>query len=271
MKKLLIIISLLLPFYGICEEHSDELDDEFAWQLSVGAFYVDMTMPALIGTDSTFKHGTFLVDAKIEYKSFYLNTHSGDFFGGSDVGYQIINNGEWGIDAIYGSYMLPFSERGYYDTDDVVPELRGIRKRDQDNSLGFSYYRHVGEFLAVAEIVYDVFGDTNGWVFHLEATRNFELRNWDLWLNFGANYYSSNFHNYFYGVSEDEANGYLTPYKPGASASAFVQMQLNYPIAEDWVFSAGASWLVGSQDTLDSPLVRSRHARVFFTGVKYVF
>ncbi|WP_241651681.1 hypothetical protein [Pseudoalteromonas sp. PS5] len=128
MKKLLIIISLLLPLYGVCEEPSDDLEDEFAWQLSVGAFYVDMTMPELIGTDSTFKHGTFLVDAKIEYKNFYLNTHSGDFFGGSDVGYQIINTGEWGIDAIYGSYMLPFSERGYHDSDDVVPELRGIKK-----------------------------------------------------------------------------------------------------------------------------------------------
>ena len=268
----MLFIALLLPLCVASKEHSESLyEDEFAWQLSFGAFYIDMSMPELAGADPTFRHGTILIDAELEYKNFYLNSHSGDFFGGSDIGYQIVDHGNWGVDAIYGSYMLPFSERGYDDSNAVVPELKGISRRKQDNSLGFSYYRHVGEFLAVAELAYDVFGDTEGWIFHLEATRTFELRNWDLWLNFGANYYSSNFNNYYFGVGEAESNGYLFPYQPGAASSVFAQLQLNYPIAKDWVFSAGASWLMGSKNTLDSPLVRSRHARVFFSGVKYVF
>ncbi|WP_440055424.1 MipA/OmpV family protein [Pseudoalteromonas sp. T1lg65] len=273
MKKLIIIAFLLLPWLSFASDEGTEeiYEDEFVFQLSVGAFYVDMQMPRLTGTSSEFRSATLLVDAKAQYKNFYLDTRSGDFFGGSDIGYQIVAEDGWGIDAIYGSYMVPFSERGYYGSQSSSPQLRGIREREQDNSLGLAYYKRVGEFLTVIELAYDVFGETDGWVFHIETTRNFELRNWDLWFNFGANYYSHNFHNYYYGVTESEANEFLTPYESGSSSSAFAQVQLNYPIAQDWVFSAGASWLVGAKSMLDSPLVRTRHAKVFFTGVKYVF
>lgn len=276
--KLLSAVLFCLSHQAFADDHSGDPDEDLLedngleWQLSIGAFYADMVLPKLVGADNSPAPPTLRADIKLQYKNFYLVTYSGDFFGGSDIGYQFIQEEEWGLDIIYGSYQLAFTETGYFDTKDpVVKELKGIRDRDPDQSLGVAYYRSVGEYLAVAELVYDVFGDTNGWVFHLEATRNFELRNWDLWLNFGANYYSSNFNSYFYGVTEAEQNDYLTPYEPGSGASAFVQAQLSYPIAEDWEFSAGMSFLVGSSEAKDSPLLESNHARVLFTGVKYVF
>ncbi|MDK2596298.1 MULTISPECIES: MipA/OmpV family protein [Pseudoalteromonas] len=247
-------------------------EDDFEWQLSLGAFYVNTKLPKLIGSKHEFSSLAPLIDAKLQYKKFYLNTHSGDFFGGSDLGYQLIQEEEWGLDAIFGNYQIPFSETGYYSNeDDVVEELRGVKPRKVDQSIGLAYYRNIGDFLAVAELVYDVLGESNGWVFHVEATRNFELRNWDLWLNFGANYYSQNFNNYFYGVSPSEVNDYLHGFTAGDGATVFVQTQINYPIAQDWVYSAGASVLVGSGGVKSSPLVDSNYARVFFTGVKYVF
>ncbi|AOT07410.1 MipA/OmpV family protein [Pseudoalteromonas luteoviolacea] len=273
MKK---ITSMLLTMYFIivgkayAEPWYDEND--FEWQLSIGAFYVNTKLPKLIGAKHEFSSLSPLIDAKIQYKQFYLNTHSGDFFGGSDLGYQLIQEENWGLDAIFGNYQIPFSDKGYYSNEDErVEALKTINQRKVDQSLGLAYYRTIGDFLAVAELVYDVFGDSRGWVFHIEATRNFELRNWDLWLNFGANYYSQNFNNYFYGVSPSEVNDYLYGFTAGDGATVFVQTQVNYPIAQDWVYSAGASVLIGSGGVKSSPLVDSNYARVFFTGVKYVF
>ncbi|MCF2857844.1 MipA/OmpV family protein [Pseudoalteromonas sp. SMS1] len=246
-------------------------EDDFDWQLSLGAFYVNTKLPSLIGAKHEFSSLAPLIDAKLRYKNFYLNTHSGDFFGGSDLGYQLVQRDGWGLDVIFGNYQIPFSENGYYSNDDKVKELEGIKERKVDQSIGFAYYQNVGEYLAVVELVYDVFGESDGWVFHIEATRNFELRNWDLWLNFGANYYSQNFNDYFYGVDPSEVNDYLYGFTAGDGATAFVQTQLNYPIAQDWVYSAGLSVLVGSGGVKSSPLVESNYARVVFTGVKYVF
>ncbi|TMP40156.1 MipA/OmpV family protein [Pseudoalteromonas citrea] len=272
MKKIIILFSLLLCCSFSTYASEDEYDDDgFLWQLSLGGFWVDLALPELEGAKSDFDGVSLLVDAKIQYKRFYLNTHSGDFFGGSDLGYQLVLEDDWGVDAIYGNYQLPFSEEGYYGNEGYVPELSGIKKREQDQSIGLSYYRTLGEYQAVAELVYDAFGETNGWVLHFEATRNFELRNWDLWLNFGANYYSANFIDYFYGVDADEATSRRPVYELGDSMSVFTQVQANYPIAEDWVFSAGASILIGASNTKKSPLVNSRHARAVFAGVKYVF
>jgi hypothetical protein len=272
MKKIIILISLLLccPF-SIYANEDDFEDDGFLWQLSLGGFWVDLALPELEGAKSDFDNFSLLVDAKIQYKRFYLSTHSGDFFGGSDLGYQLVLEDDWGIDAKYGNYQLPFSEKGYYGGEGYVPELSGIKSRKQDKSIGLSYYQTIGSYQAVVELVYDALGESDGWVLHIEATRNFELRNWDLWLNFGANYYSANFIDYFYGVDADEATLKRPAYELGGSASLFTQMQANYPIAEDWVFSAGASFLVGASNAKKSPLVNSRHARAVFAGVKYVF
>lgn len=246
-------------------------DDEFLWQLSLGGFWVDLALPELKGAESNFDGISLLVDAKVQYKRFYLNTHSGDFFGGSDVGYQLVIEDDWGIDAIYGNYQLSFSDRGYFDSSDYVPELDGIKERKQDQSIGLSYYQNIGQYQAVVELVFDALGASDGWVLHFEATRNFELRNWDLWLNFGANFYSANFIDYFYGVDIEEATSTRPVYQMGDAVSVFTQVQANYPISQDWVFSAGASVLVGASNTRKSPLVNSRHARAVFAGVKYVF
>ncbi|MBE0367057.1 MipA/OmpV family protein [Pseudoalteromonas aurantia] len=271
MKKIIIFIILLCASFYSQAELDEYDDDEFLWQLSLGGFWVDLALPELKGAESNFDSLTMLVDAKIQYKRFYLNSHSGDFFGGSDIGYQLIIEDDWGVDVIYGNYQIPFSNEGYFDSETYIPELEGIKERKRDQSIGFSYYRTIGEYQAVAELVYDTLGDSNGWVLHFEATRNFELRNWDVWLNFGANYYSANFIDYFYGVDADEARSSRPIYEMGHAVSVFTQVQANYPIAEDWVFSAGASVLVGASNTRKSPLINSRHARAVFAGVKYVF
>ncbi|MFC3033744.1 MipA/OmpV family protein [Pseudoalteromonas fenneropenaei] len=266
---------LLNSPHSLAAEHegNDERESEFRWQLSAGLFALDMNMPKLVGTDSRFRGFTPLADITVEYKNFYVDSKLGDFYGGSDIGYQWIVEPDWGIDIIYGNYQLPFDETGYFNVegDLPVPELRGIRKRESDQSFGLSYYRTYGNFQTSVEVVYDLLGDTKGWVIHAEATRNFELRNWDLWLNFGVNYYSQNFQNYFYGVTQEEVRANRPYFEAKASASAFLQFELNHPISESWVFSSGASLIWGLSNIQDSPLVERNYARVLFIGAKYVF
>ncbi|MCF6435957.1 MULTISPECIES: MipA/OmpV family protein [Pseudoalteromonas] len=268
--KILLLLLFCAPMASNAQQEYEQ-SDELYWQLSLGAFWVDLTLPKLKGAKSTFNGLSILADARVEYKNFYLRVDSGDFFGGADIGYQLWTNGHEGIDIIYGNYRLSFSQSGYVDDDPPVRELRGIKERHQDQSFGLAYYRTVGAYSAVVEVVYDAFGGSNGWVIHGEATRNFELRNWDVWFNFGANYYSGNFIDYFYGVDIDEQSIHLPAFQVNGASSVFTQVQANYPIAVDWVFSAGASILVGSSNVTKSPLVESRHASAVFAGVKYVF
>ncbi|WP_261594352.1 MipA/OmpV family protein [Pseudoalteromonas holothuriae] len=273
MNNIKIIMLVLLFCISIRAEAQTEYEnsDELYWQLSLGAFWVDMTLPKLKGADSNLGGVSILADARIEYKNFYFRVNSGDFFGGADIGYQVWNDDQQGVDIIYGNYQLGFSQNGYFDDDDPVPELEGIKERHQDQSFGLSYYRSIGQYNAAVELVYDTFGDSGGWVIHAEATRNFELRNWDVWFNFGANYYSGKFIDYFYGVDVDEQSTHLPPYEINGAVSIFAQTQANYPIAVDWVFSAGGSVLVGSANVTKSPLIGSRFATAVFAGVKYVF
>ncbi|CCQ12538.1 hypothetical protein PALB_34770 [Pseudoalteromonas luteoviolacea B = ATCC 29581] len=273
LKYFFYLSCLFLSLKGLALEDENSTfgqTDTVNWQLSLGAFAADFTMPRLAGDDSQFRGVLVRGDITIEYKNFYLDAKSGDFYGGSDIGYQWIVEPNWGLDVIYGNYQMSFSQNGYFN-DAPVPELLGIKERRNDHSFGLSYYRTYGNFQTSVEVVYDVFGPTDGWVFHVEATRNFELRNWDLWLNFGANFYSANFHNYYYGVRDYEATSFRPAHETGASGNAFLQFELNRPISQSWVFSSGASFMVGDSGIKKSPLVETNFARVIFMGVKYVF
>lgn len=270
MKQILIFI-FLSSFVVYSSSASSEENEQLQWQLTIGGFWLDAEFPRLTGIKSTRKGLNLLADARIQYKRFYLNTHSGDFFGGSNVGYQLITKDDWGIDAVYGNYQMSFNQRGYFNNKSPSQALKTIEKRKSDHSFGLAYYREVGSFQTVAELTYDLLGESKGWLLHLEATNNYELKNWDIWLNFGLKFYSSNFIDYYYGVDKNEANEFLPSYQIDSGASAFTQLQANYPIAENWVFSAGASVLVLTSNTKNSPLLESRHARILFTGVKYVF
>ncbi|WP_462151788.1 MipA/OmpV family protein [Pseudoalteromonas xiamenensis] len=274
-KYLLLVLSAFFSVAGFANQsdatQQEPQDGAFSWQLSFGVYGINMTMPKLAGDDSQYEGLTILSDVTIEYQNFYLDSKTGDFYGGSDIGYQLIVEPDWGVDVIYGNYQLEFDEYGYFEKDDVIPELKGIKKRRQDQSFGLSYYRTYGNFQTSLELVYDVFGPTNGWVAHAEATRNFELRNWDLWLNFGLNYYSSRFHNYYYGVSEEEATSFRPEHDAGDATSVFLQFELNRAISDSWVFSSGASFIIGDSSIKRSPIVETNYARVFFMGVKYVF
>ncbi|NOU52460.1 MipA/OmpV family protein [Pseudoalteromonas sp. JBTF-M23] len=269
-KIILITLLLCIPVRSYAQTEP-ESSDELYWQLSIGAYWVDLSLPELKGADSDFGGLNILADARVEYKNFYLRVKSGDFFGGADIGYQVWNDELQGVDVIYGHYQMGFSQQGYDEDGTIVPELAGIKERHQDQSFGLAYYRTFGQYEAAFELVYDAFGASDGWVLHAEATRSFELRNWDLWVNFGANYYSGNFIDYFYGVDSDEQSPHLPAYEVNGASSVFVQTQANYPIAVDWVFSTGASVLIGSSNVLESPLVESRYATAVFAGVKYVF
>jgi outer membrane scaffolding protein for murein synthesis (MipA/OmpV family) len=272
MKKITTMLLSCFCIFSSFSQAGDYLeDDELLWQFSLGTFWVDSTMTQLVGAESHFSEPSLLIDAKVEYKNFYLNTRSGDFYGGSNLGYQLIIEEDWGVDVIIGSYQQRFNENGYYERNDEVPELKGIKERESDLSFGFAYYLNHGNFQTVAELVFDTFGESDGWLFHLDTTRNFELRNWDVWLNIGANYYSSAFIDYYYGIDSDEATVSRPEYVVGNTSSFYVQLQADYPIAQNWIFSAGASGFAYSSHIVESPIVHSRHARVVFMGVKYVF
>lgn len=272
MRLFFLILSLFsCSVFAQSNESDSAQDGDLHWQFSLGVFAIDAYLPRLIGDDSRLNGGTLLADVTIEYKNFYFDNKIGDFYGGADMGYQLLVEDNWGIDIVYGHYQMEFDEKGYFDGDVTIPELKGIKERKLDHSFGLSYYRTYGDFQTSVELAYDLLGPSNGVILHLEATRNFEIRNWDLWLNFGVNFYSANFDKYYYGVSESEATPTRPVYTPSGSASAFVQFELVRPIADNWVFSSGGALIVGSSSVKDSPIIETNYARIMYMGLKYVF
>ena len=87
----------------------------------------------------------------------------------------------------------------------------------------------------------------------------------------GLNYYSSDFIDYYFGISADEAINGRPIYVGSSGVNVLTEFHAEYPINENWVFLAGwlSTWF--SQSINDSPIVSQDYQHKAKVGVRYVF
>ena len=136
------------------------------------------------------------------------------------------------------------------------------------------------EALAISTITvqfslkHDISGNDTG----LEASallgRSWQYRNWNFHGMVGLQYNNANFNEYYYGISEDEAERTsFDYYKPSDSLYGSVEVGVTYPISENWVFRATARGRTVSDESTDSPLFTNKRSSILgvSTSISYVF
>jgi outer membrane scaffolding protein for murein synthesis (MipA/OmpV family) len=183
------------------------------------------------------------------------------------LGYNAYNNENWSIDV-----TLSKSWGGLNKKDDEV-RFVGVDERASNTMFGGRLTGYFGKNILQFSVKHDVSSKSKGTVASAVIGRNWQVRNWNFHGLAGLNFRDAKYNDYFFGISEIEANnsGFAT-YDGKSSVSFNSSMGVTYPINEDWVYRASVS--LGSDfGKNDSPLFAKK--RDFYVGIgtsiSYVF
>lgn len=267
-----LLACLTLPVQA---ETPPQEQSDWSWQISLGlsAWDEKSLLKGSPGNSELPVLPTLQID--VSYKDFFVETPSRRLTSLSSYalwGYHLYQDEQWQLDIINGSYMPMLDESGYSQHGaDVIEELRGIRDRDSDGSLGLRLQRFDDQQHYSIEIVRDFSNAYND--FLLQAYYNYviQARNWDIQLTLGLNLYSSDLVDYYFGIRPWEA----TPTRPVYEGKAAYRLHMGvsslYPLNESWLLELGFGVSHYSSGVSDSPIVESNLESLGMVNVRYVF
>ncbi|MFY8273169.1 MipA/OmpV family protein [Pseudoalteromonas sp. SSDWG2] len=273
---LVFILSLLLCTHATASNryYSDnqlEPQQGFNWDWSIGAgYYIEDSY--LVGLDSYDDGLEPDLNLVITYNNFYLDVDHSQLSGGIVIGYSLIDKYDWGLDLVGTNMQSGFDETGLkvYDRD-VIEELEGIDRRHYDFDAGLRLSRRFDDTQLSFELLHDVTGTHNAWIFTAFLSHIQQYRNWEFRAGIGMNYYDSDFTDYYFGIDANEARESRPIYRADASQSYMVEFHAEYPLSQNWVFLAGwlSTWF--SQGITQSPIISQSYQHKAKVGVRYVF
>lgn len=272
-------ICLTFPVLG------DEFKDEFSWNVTLEAGFVfDPTLLDGAKQDDFGDYTAIDIWIDLYYKGFFVQTNryrSSGNFGATELGYELHLGEDYEINLISKSYLAGFDSRNVGQiNDEFIPELVGIKQRQFAPSQGVRYMRYLHDSVLWVDVAVDLIaGYHRGWVLDTFYTRTLEYRNLDFSLGAGVTAFSADMTNYYFGVDADEVISELGQdlvpirpfYEPGFGYRAELEAIIRYPLAQDWLFTAGATLSHYSDSISDSPLVARANVFRFKLSVSYVF
>ena len=87
----------------------------------------------------------------------------------------------------------------------------------------------------------------------------------------GVQYYSEEFSQYLFGISEEEQSNRFPSYQSGAAWIPEAEVGMSVPVSENWVYTSRLRYRQYPKTITDSPLVANNSDVVFNTGFHYVF
>ncbi|MBS3796310.1 MipA/OmpV family protein [Pseudoalteromonas sp. BDTF-M6] len=275
-RTLLVLLFLLVSQQTLATNryYSDnrlEPQPGFNWDWSIGAgYYIEDSY--LVGLDSYDDGLEPDLNLVVSYNNFYLDIDHSQLSGGLVIGYSLIDKFDWGLDIVGTNVQSGFDETGLkiYDRD-VVDELAGIDRRHYDFDVGLRLTRRFGDAQLSFELMHDVTGTHNSWIFTSFLTRISQYRNWELRTGLGVNYYGGDFTDYYFGIDPHETTDQRSVYKAHASQSLVLELHAEHPLSQNWVFLAGwlSTWF--SSEISDSPIISQEYQHKAKVGVRYVF
>ncbi|WP_296404779.1 MipA/OmpV family protein [Psychrobacter sp.] len=195
---------------------------------------------------------------------FYDN---GKYFArGNQLGTYLVNDGT--------NEVLAFVQPGgsTFNPDDAKGELAKLDKRKWSGLVGASYMRTtpIGGFRA--QLSTDFTGESKGTVGRLSYLAKLTPGKWTIYPSAGLEWVDSNYNEYYYGISQKEANKTsLAAYKPDSSVSPYVSVNGTFSINKDWNLFLGQSVNLLSNEQRDSLMVDSRVEYSTTLGLLYQF
>ena len=195
----------------------------------------------------------------VETRYFYLH--------GLEAGGYLLKNDRHAV--MLGISYMPL-EFDASDSDDA--RMKRLDDRDASAFANLSYrYLHPW-FSLGAKISGDISGESNGFLADVNVLKRFQVARLGITPEVGLTWSSSNFNDYYYGISAAESRrSGLKAYSADSSVSGYARLFLDYSFSEHL-----SVWLEGSVRSLgsevkDSPMVDDTTRIGFGGGVNWRF
>ena len=210
----------------------------------------------------------FSVGANIRYEKTPYNTDGGDFSvlpglfydnnkvyaRGNTFGAYILNDGTHQLDAfaqVAGNSFNP---------EDAEGALAGLDERKWTGLAGLSYLQRTPIGGLRAQIATDVAGRSDGSVARLTYLAKFTDDKLTVYPSIGVEWNDSNYNEYYYGISDEEAaRTGLPSYSPGSSLNPYVSVSGMYDFNDKWAGFASQTFDHLSSKQYESPMVKPDH------------
>jgi outer membrane protein len=265
MKKavfVLVLTILLLPVVSQAQAQSGEVAEDgppaaqptsqFQWSLGLGV--ISSPRP-YVGANNKI---TPIPLIELYYKKLYVQ--------GIQAGYHFIDTREFTLDARAGFVFAGL------DPNDS-PELAGMMQRDPTIEAGFVFDWKPGKYKLSTSIYTDILGVSNGQQAGVNFSRTwtFGQYRWGLTPSIGVVWQSTNYINYYYGVTPEEAQ----PDRPefvGHSAVNFESGLLAFYRLSSRVTLVGLVRIQRLDNEIFlSPIVDTQRAIFGLLGATYMF
>lgn len=210
------------------------------------------------------------------YRGYNENTHAvpiisyeGDSFyiRQTTLGYALFKNRRDEVSLTASWMPLQFDPA---DNDDRA--MKQLDKRNSTAMAGAAWYHHERWGSLKLSASADILDNSNGWVGELSYFRPMAAGKLSITPALGVFYYDDNFNRYYYGVSAHEARrSGLAQWSPQSSWMPYVGLTLKYPLTNNLLLLANASYNVLPDEIKNSPMVDRDDSLTLLTGVSWRF
>lgn len=156
------------------------------------------------------------------------------------------------------------------DSKDWQMKMLKKRKSSVMVNLDYTYVTPYGELNA--EFNVDVLRKSKGITLDLGYTKMIEVGDVTFVPNVGVTWYSSRYNNYYYGISEGEAQrSGLAHYKSKSGVNPYAELNVIYKPAKQWELLMTGRYEHLSSQVKNSPMVNKKGSSLFKVGVSYLF
>ena len=151
-------------------------------------------------------------------------------------------------------------------------QMKELDKR-RSTMMGGLSYKHIADWGTIrTSFSADMLNTSNGLYADAAYLYPIQLNNLRLTPGVGASWYSSNFNDYYYGISSNESRrSGLDQYSASSSWAPYVELTANYKIDDSWSAFASGRYVRLDSEVKDSPMVDQSYSAVIATGVTYSF
>jgi outer membrane protein len=243
--------------------------EESPWRLGAAVGYGERTNPLVQSDD---------IPIYVDLDIAWFGEHW--FFDNGDLGFTFADNNVFtaSIVARFNSDRVFF---GATDTRFVSLDAAGaplsqpepFRPPDRDYAIeaGIELLANGRWGALQATAFHDVSGTHNGYEIYADYRYGWRRQRWYFEPSFGASYKSASLNNYYWGVTEQEAEMIVLPYEAGAGVNMHARIMLGYQLNRNWALSLVAELERLNDEAAASPIVEDEDVLGYFAGVSYRF
>ncbi len=201
--------------------------------------------------------------------AFPIITYQGErfFIEGAKAGVFLINTDKHQLKA-----DVHYSSMRFKPSDSEDDALRELDKRKATLMAGMEYQYDTSLGNVYVGLAADVLGRSDGIIVDTGYKYPLQLGKFHIEPNVGVQWHSSDYNDYYYGVSDDEAKrSALKPYRASSGVSPYVSVTSQYAFNENWKVLLFGRYEQLSSEVKDSPMTEKSYHYAVGTGLLYTF